>query len=658
MSRSSWTTKSTPCTPPDRQAQRLDRATLARLALLAATLALAIALSASPALAATATPTLIAPAASSAHNSPLSVEYELPEAGANATLSFIPPTGPTVTVTLTSPARAAGKHHFFLDLHELEDETANVAKASASSLPDGAYTVTLSYQNVALEPFAGASAEKVTIKTLTSAPTLSEPTGGQSFRGVAFKVAYELPEPALPGSVKLLLFGSHAGTKPLLLTNSAAGAHTAEVVPSNPSTGIGIASASSERLPADSYQLTVSYQDALGNPAASTVPVTVTVAYPLCEPGTYSTSGEEPCLRAPKGCFVPSKGATVAAECTAGHYASAEGLSECVPAQPGHYVPGTGAKEELECEQGTYSGEAGRSSCISAPTGHYAPRGAIAPTACPAGTFDAHTNSPSAEFCEYDSPGWYSGEGADEPIPCMPGRSAFAYGSEECLPAPPGSYVSSIGATDPTPCPAGSFTPVAESVSCITTPENTYATGGASEPTPCPAGTHAPAGASSCTPMSSEPSGGGSSQSSSANGSSQTGAGTETKTPAPAPIAISAPGGAKTTFAIAATRHGASLARTRRQLYTVSCSAATTVQLRVDAFVQVGKKRLALAARAVTLKCKAAKTTPAVASFRLTPAAKKLLGRRGASVKLTVSVYATGAAAGTRLAGATLRGTP
>jgi hypothetical protein len=42
----------------------------------------------------------------------------------------------------------------------------------------------------------------------------------------------------------------------------------------------------------------------------------------------------------------------------------------------------------------------------------------------------------------------------------------------------------------------------------------------------------------------------------------------------------------------------------------------------------------------------------------LTPAVKKLLGRHGASVKLTVSVYATGAAAGTRLAGAMLRGTP
>ncbi len=652
MSRSTLTEH----TPPNRRAQSAKPATLVRLALLAAALSLAIVLSASPALAATATPTLIAPVASSAHNSPLSVEYELPEAGASATLSFIPTTGPTVTVTLTSPARAAGKHHFFLNLHALEDETANVAKASAASLPDGQYTVSLSYQNAGLEPFASASAEKVMIKSFTAPPTLSEPTAGQSFRGEAFKVAYQLPEAALPGSVKLLLFGTHAGPKPLLLSNSAAGSHTAEVVPSNPSTGVGIASASAERLPADSYQLSISYQDALGNPAASTVPVTVTVAYPLCEAGTYSSSGEEPCVKAPKGYFVPTEGASVADECATGHYASVEGLSECLPAEPGHYVPGTGAKEELECEQGTYSDVTSRSSCFSAPAGYYAPKGSVQPLACPAGTFDAHTNSPSAEFCEYDSPGWYSGEGAVEPIPCVPGKYAFAYGSESCLPAPPGSYVSSIGATDPTPCPAGTFAPVTESVSCMTTPENTYATGGAAEPTPCPAGTHAPAGASSCTSDASEPSGGGSSQDSS--GSSQTGAGTGTKTPAAAPISISAPGGPPATFAIAAKRHGASLARTRRQLYTVTCSAATTVQLRVGAVVQVGKKRLALAARALTLECKAAKATAAAASFKLTPAAKKLLGRHGASVKLTVSVYATGTAAGTRLAGATLRGTP
>jgi len=636
--------------PPTDGARRYPKpATLARLSALAALLCLAF--SASPALAATAPPVLIAPTASSAHNSPLSVEYKLPEAGANATITFTPTVGSPIVVTLSSPAIAAGKHHFFLDLQQLAGETANVTEASATSLPQGEYAVTLSYQNLAHEPAASATAEKVTIKTFTASPALLGPTAGQTFRK-PFTVAYTLPEAALPGSVKLLLFGSEVGPKPLLLSNASAGFHTAEIVPSNPATGIGIASASTERLPSDSYQLSVSYQDTLGNPVASTAPVSVIIGYPFCEAGTYSASGEEPCANAPKGSFVATEGATLASECAPGQFADVEGLSECLDAMPGHYVPGTGAKEQLECEQGTYSEETGRSFCLPASWGHYAPKGAVTPTACPAGTFDAHTNSPSAEFCEFDSPGWYSGEGAAEPIPCVPGKYAFAYGSEACLPAPPGSYVPSIGATDPTPCPAGTYAPVSASVSCTTTPENTYATGGAAEATPCPAGTRAPAGASACTPESNGSAVGGSGSTSASSTTSTT-----ASTTTPSPISIS-PAGPAAKFAIAAAKHVTSLAGTRRQRYAVTCGTAATVQVRVTAVVRAGTKHLSLTARTLTLKCKAAKTTEAAATFTLSSAARKLLRKHGVSVKLTVRVYATAAAAAVAVASATLPGRP
>lgn len=623
---------------------------LARLVALAAMLCLA--LSASPAMAATGVPTLIAPTASSAHNSPLSIEYKLPEAGANATITFTPAVGSPIVVTLSSPAMAAGKHHFFLDLQQLASETANVTEASATSLPDGEYKVTLSYQDLALEPAASATVQKVVIKTATAPPAVIGPAGGQTFRK-PFTVTYTLPEAALPGSVKLLLFGSKAGPKPFVLSSSSAGFHSAEIVPSNPSTGIGIASASTEPLPTDSYQLSLSYQDTLGNPIASTAPIAVDIGYPFCEAGTYSASGEQPCTDAPKGYFVPAERALVAEECALGKYAPEEGLVECLPAAPGHYVPATGAKAQLECEQGTYSAEAGRSSCLSAPFGHYAPKGAIVPTACPAGRFDAHTNSPSAEFCEFDSPGWYSDEGAAEPIPCVPGKYAFAYGSEACLPAPPGSYVPSIGATDPTACPAGTYAPVSSSVSCTTTPANTYATGGASEATPCPAGTEAPPGASACTAAGKQAAAGGS------GGTTTTTNTTTGTTPSTTPSPIStSPAGPAAKFAIAAAKHGSSLAGTRRQRYTVTCSTAATVQVRAAAIVQAGAKSMSLTARRLTLNCKAAKPTETAASFTLSSAAKKLLGKPGASVKLTVRVYAPGTAARSALATATLRGRP
>jgi hypothetical protein len=637
------------------QGQSWDGAAgLLAAALIAAVLALAI--SASSALAVTGAPELIAPTASSAHNSPLSIEYELPEAGSDATITFLPSVGSPVIVMLSSPALAAGKHHFFLDLGSLKSETANVAGASATSLPDGKYEVVLAYQNLAKDPAAGTSAEKVTIKTHTGAPQLVEPTSGQAFRK-PFKVEYTLPEAALPGSVKLLLIGTHAGTKTLVLANSEAGTHTAEVLPSDPALGTGIASAPSERLPTDSYQLALTYQDALGNPIAS-ASASIEVAYPLCKAGSYSASGgEEPCTNAPKGYFVAGEGALSAAECPAGYFAAEEGLSECLPAQPGHYVPATGAKAEPECEQGTYSGETARSSCLSAPYGHYAPKGAFAPTACPAGRYDAHTNSPSAEFCEYDSPGWYSGEGADEPIPCVPGKYASSYGSEACDPAPAGSYVPGIGASVPTPCPAGTFTPVTESTSCTTTPENTYATGGASEATLCPVGTHSPAGASSCTAVSKETSASDSSQTSTSTASTTTtSTGAKPATSTPSPVSIVPVAGSAAKFAIAAAKHGTSLAKTNRQRYLVTCSAAMTVQLRVGATVRAGKSHVALAARTLTLKCSAGKATEASASFKLSSAAKLLLAKHGASVKLSVHAYAPASAGRKSLASATLHG--
>jgi hypothetical protein len=626
--------------------------------LIAAVLVLAV--SASSALAVTGAPELIAPAAASTHNSPLSIEYKLPEAGSTGSIVFVPSEGAPVFATLTSPALAAGKHHFFLDLSSLKSETANVAAASATSLPDGEYTVHFSYQNAAFDPAASASAEKVTIKTHTGTPTMSEPTAGQSFRK-PFKVKYTLPEAALPGSLKLLLIGTHTGTKTLVLEAAEAGTHTAEVLPSDPVLGTGVVSGPGERLRTDSYQLALVYQDVLGNPFAS-VSVPIEISYPLCKAGSYSASGgEEPCTNAPKGYYVPGEGALTANECPPGYFAAAEGLSECLPAAPGHYVPATGAKAELECEQGTYSDKTARSSCLAAPFGHYAPKGAIAPTACPAGKFDAHTNSPSAEFCEYDSPGWYSGEGAAEPIPCVPGKYAFAYGSEICLPAPAGSYVPGVGASSAIPCPAGAYAPVTASVGCMTTPEDTYATGGASEATLCPAGTHSSPGASACTAVGKESSGGDSSQTSTTTGATSTAAtsaSTKQATSTPSPVSISSAAGPAATFVIAAAKHGTSLAKTRRQRYLLTCSAATTVQVRVAATVRAGKQHLALNARTLTLKCSAGKVTEGVASFKLSSAAKGLLAKHGASVKLAVRVYGAGSAAGKQLAGANLRGRP
>ena len=596
----------------------------------------------SAAVAATASPTLLAPSASSAHGSPLSVEYELPEAGSSGTISFIPSTGPTVTVTLSSPALAAGKHHFFLSLSSLAGESANVKEASAASLGDGEYTVALSYSNLGKEPNAVASAAKVVIKTATGAPSLSEPAAKASFRA-AFKVAYTLPETALVGSVKLTLAGAHSEARTITLANAASGSHTAEIVPSNPSTGAGVASGPTARLAADTYTIALSYQDALGNPAAFASVSEVGIAYPLCEAGSFGTGGEEPCTNAPKGSFVANEGSSNALECVAGKYAPTEGLSECLPGQPGHYVPEAGAKAELECEQGTYGDETGLTACKHATAGHYAPKGAVFQTACAAGTHNSHADAPSVEYCEADAPGYFSAAGAAQPTACEPGQYAPTSGSETCKLADPGSYVEGSAASSEKPCPAGTFASITGLASCPQTPEGTYATGGAVEPTPCPAGTSSGKGASSCTATAGAGGGG-----AGAGAGGQTGGGTPTPQPMPGAVA-------GLVVKVAAGKR-ASLSRTGQQRVALTCSLAGTVVVRGSAVVRARKKHQTIVSAAVTVRCAVGSATETAIRFKLSAAAKRLLRTRSASVKLAVRVYASGSPSGAAVGGGSLRG--
>jgi len=340
-----------------------------------AAMAVCLTLCASPALAVTAPPELLSPEAAHTYGSPLAVEYVLPEAaGPGAMLAFVPEAGGSPSLLmLTEAERTAGTHSFPLDLHEL-------------SLADGKYKVSLSYQNLAKEPAASASVEKVTIKTVTGSPLLTAPLAGQAFFE-PFAATYSLPEAALANSVRLVFTSvDGGGTKELTLTNTEAGEHTVEVAPSNPLSKPGIAAGPLE-LPADEYELSLRYQDALGNAAASTTPMAMRITNgPPCTPGTYSVTGEAPCAEAPKGFHVPESGATLAAECVAGSYTPEKGMAFCLPADPGHYVPAKGASAELECEAGSFAPVTGSSGCTPTPENTYAARGAFEPTPCPAGT--------------------------------------------------------------------------------------------------------------------------------------------------------------------------------------------------------------------------------------------------------------------------------
>ena len=105
----------------------------------------------------------------------------------------------------------------------------------------------------------------------TDAPTLTLP-GNDTVSGSPVSVAFTLPESAAPGSVTLE-FGTHLLT--LAAGQESAGAHSFSFDPANPTAGGAVASG--EAIPDGTYAVTLSYQDALANPAATAVATNVTI---------------------------------------------------------------------------------------------------------------------------------------------------------------------------------------------------------------------------------------------------------------------------------------------------------------------------------------------------------------------------------------------
>lgn len=547
---------------------------------------------------ATTPPELLSPTHHQSFSTDLLLRYKLPEAAAPGTLQLmLERSGTTTTVTMAGTADTKGEHEFELNVKDLTSSP-EVLSASSDSLADGEYEVLLAYKNEPSGQIAEDKAEGVVIKTVTGAPSLTSPAPKSVEEG-NFDVTYSLPEEGLAGSVRLVFEDEAHSFHAIVLESAAAGTHTVEIRPLKPTEAAGVASGPTE-LPSGPYELTVAYQDKLGNPAASSTAVEVTVyEKPRCEPGRFSASGESPCTECEKGRFAPEVGMDV-----------------CLPSSPGHHVSRTGQSSEEQCPAGTFSDETQTIDCTPAPSGHYAEGlGTVFPSACPPGTNDPRTESASQAECEPDKPGTYSMEAAAEATPCEAGTFASGYGNEACLPAQAGYYVGAPEAAQETPCPAGTYTSAAKSIVCARTPPDTYATSGALAPIPCPLGTESPAGSSSCTAV-------------------PTIADTTLVTPMAGEIAP--------IFKFAGPGRQASLKRTGRQLYALSCSASETLLLRVTATIRLGRRHLRLTAPAVTFGCVANRALTEQARFKLTGPARRLLRNAGAKVTLSLALQTLG----------------
>jgi len=244
------------------------------------------------------TPTLTAPAASTADNT-IPVELSLPDTPAAGTVDLRFENLSTSAVTTLTLADSATQSFTLDPTNLLADVGATgVQSTSATSLPDGSYDVTLSYQDVQSDPAASVTVDDWTLETTTPAPTLSPPTGGTA--GSELGIQYDLPEAPLGGSATLTFSGpatvtlglaSTSGPQALLLDPAAlavAGAVTS-------------VSPSGAALPAGTYTVALSYRDALGNPAASAVQggVVISAAPAPSSPPTAAPTPTAPAPTAP-----------------------------------------------------------------------------------------------------------------------------------------------------------------------------------------------------------------------------------------------------------------------------------------------------------------------------------------------------------------------
>ncbi len=160
--------------------------------------------------------------------------------------------------------------------------------------PDGGAVVTG-------ESYNGANYDFATVRygpadgTTTLLPTLTAPASGTT-SGSPVAVSYTLPEAAAAGTVTLSF---NDGTERTLhLTGESAGMHSFAFDPADPVATSGGAVASGVAIPDGTYTVTLAYQDALSNPAASASSTNVTIrTAPVTDPVTtvlYSKGGAVP----------------------------------------------------------------------------------------------------------------------------------------------------------------------------------------------------------------------------------------------------------------------------------------------------------------------------------------------------------------------------
>ncbi|HEY4194901.1 MAG TPA: hypothetical protein VGM63_05170, partial [Mucilaginibacter sp.] len=162
----------------------------------------------------------------------------------------------------------------------------NISSVSGdAALAEGAYAITVQYQDRYSHPLAS-SVTNIIYDTHTETPAISAPaTGSANNQNVNFNL--NIPEKYAPGTATLTFNQSGVINTLVLANNLVAGANSFALDTRHLRASSQVLSAGADTLANGSYSITLSYQDSLGNPAASaavnnvnikniTTPVTIT----------------------------------------------------------------------------------------------------------------------------------------------------------------------------------------------------------------------------------------------------------------------------------------------------------------------------------------------------------------------------------------------
>jgi hypothetical protein len=108
-------------------------------------------------------PLLSSPASQSLQGPSVAVSFIVPETALQGSVKLAFNGAATRTLTLAASQESAGEHSFNLPMSALESAAEVAAVEGGASLPDGLYTVTLSYQDTLGNPAGTATATQVTI---------------------------------------------------------------------------------------------------------------------------------------------------------------------------------------------------------------------------------------------------------------------------------------------------------------------------------------------------------------------------------------------------------------------------------------------------------------------------------------------------------------